>query len=288
MAAVPVAPETDLQVVKWHDGRMLSVIEDEWVVDPDTGEVVGSLLELRGEADQGPDQEWCDDMVRRRANAAARLVGLEAQMNMLITGVKDRFEPKLKAERRKLEWLDKGPIRLVIEFALAKVTAKGFKGKSFDFNFGRASFKKSGGKVEIVDQERAVQFCLSHSPKAVKVAIDLNTVPEEVMPKAIELVTLLQNLAPECIAMEARKSYITIPEDVKVPVVKPEHLDMEWEVKPEAGLYDIRVKTDPPTLVEQGLPNQKSALETIGWYTAAEEGIVVTPVSEYEPAGISH
>lgn len=239
MSAVPVAPELgDAKVVKWSDGRLLTVIEDDWLVDPSTGELVGHLSELNGaDGIEEITEQWCESIVRRRANAKAELVGLQAQVDMLIQGIRDRFQPRIRREENKLAWLDgpAGPMKEVIRFALERTQAKK-KGKSYDFAYGRISFSKSGGKLEIVDEERATQFALTHSPKAVKVAIDLADVPEEVMPKAKELVSLLQSLAPGAITLSTRKSMIDLTEEAQtyVPELEPDKVD--GENMPESGL----------------------------------------------------
>lgn len=255
MSAVPVAPDLldDARVVKWSDGRLLTVIEDDWVVDPVTGELVGHLTELTPPAETfEPDHDWCEDIVRRRANAVANITGLEAQMKMLIDGIRERFQPKINREQNKLKWLDgpSGPMKLVIAYARAKVMERK-KGKSFDFDFGRIPFTKSGGKLEIVDEEKAAQFALANAPKAVKVAIDLDGVPEEVMPEAVKLITFLQSLAPGSITLSTRKSFIDVTEEISLKV-------------PEL---------DPSTVDGENMP---------------ESGFVITPTDEFKPGEVKH
>ena len=109
--------------------------------------------------------------VERHAFANARKIGIEAEMNLLIAGIKERYETMVKEQEHKLSYLERtyGPV--MEQYAKAELVGK--KEKSIKLPYGTIGYRSSAGSTEVSDPKRAAFTLLQQTPKAVKVSIDL-------------------------------------------------------------------------------------------------------------------
>lgn len=154
--------------------------EDGYIVDSETGEVVGHKDAIGGEDLAITVERFLER--RARANAAAE--GLRREMNVLVAGITERFETRIREQERKIEWLDVSFEPLAKQFALEKIAYQG-KGKSIKTAWGTLGFRASRESTKIVDNPTAVLFCAEHCPEALDLTIPSDRLSPEIRAELI-------------------------------------------------------------------------------------------------------
>ena len=134
------------------------------LIDTTTGTVVGYAATPPDEVDTIKLAEWIGEHVTQHAAAAA---GLRSEKQLWIDTINARFDSRIKAHEGavaflKEHWYD----RL---FELAKTLIGDGKKRSVACGLLKLSLSKSREKVEIIDNENAVEWCKQNAPEAVKV-----------------------------------------------------------------------------------------------------------------------
>lgn len=120
------------------------------IIDIETGEVLGYKDAADSKGDVEDIIKWATE---RRANADAKRAGLIAEQNLLLAGIKERFESMIAEQTRKIEWIDKQYKETMEKYATEKVI--GGKPKSVKLPFATLGFRSSKGAVEVTDAPTA-------------------------------------------------------------------------------------------------------------------------------------
>lgn len=152
----------------------MSVIQSgEYLVDPETGEVVGMAAKLPFQIETMEHVEWL----------AEKLFNLNAEEDMLNAKLKSYTENMrlmMNENKRKREWLER---RFFTDAAAVVQENCPKNAKSVKTPFGRAGFQKTGGGIKIVEgsEEFAVEWCKENAPDAVKKVetVLVSKLPEE-------------------------------------------------------------------------------------------------------------
>ena len=191
---MPVENETETHGLTADLSKFI-ITEDGAIVDPESGEVLGYQNAPLISDDPVPDdvdpavvkrqeKELVEFYIERRARAIARKVGIEAEMNLLLAGIRERFESKLKEEDRKVDFLDHYYGDVASRFTtdeIAELAAKSKKApKSVKLNYATLGFRATKGKTEIKDHALAAFTLLAAGEdKALRFTVDVNAVRSE-------------------------------------------------------------------------------------------------------------
>ena len=149
-------------------------IEDGYIIDAETGEVLGMVdaLPVQDEQTYGDKLNLVDWALERRARANARMIAKRQEMNLLIAGIQERFESDIKAEERKIGWIDRCYTNLFKEVARTEI--EGTTKKSTKRPWGTLKFVASKGKMEILNHACAAAELIENEsyPGCLRVTID--------------------------------------------------------------------------------------------------------------------
>lgn len=167
---------------------MATVVEDDWIIDTDTGEVVG----IDGWAIDGhiEDEKSLWTLQKRMLETDAKLSAERMMMKSIIANC----EQRLKRLESRLKYLD---LRYGVS---AAATAKSllFKGsKTYTSPYGKIAFRTTKDKIVIDDQEAFTKWALANCPSSLKQTVLVSKLPkeqverwlkiEEFMPKGIHI-----------------------------------------------------------------------------------------------------
>lgn len=208
-------PETQEETTGQVADQKFIITDDGAIVDPETGEVLGYQNAPLISDDPVPDdadpallkrqaKELVEFYVERRARANARKTGLEAEMNLLIAGIQERFETMVKEQERKIAFLDGyyGDVASkYTEEEIGELAAKVKNApKSIKLNYATLGFRASKGKTEITDHERAAYTLIEAGVDTpLRFTIDVAELREKAEEKEARYVleTLKELLDPE-------------------------------------------------------------------------------------------
>lgn len=142
--------------------EQIIVTDDGYRVDPETGEVLG--FDSETPTDFIP---FMDFVLQRRAQAEARAAGLTAEMNLLVAGIKERFETRIAEQTRKVEWLDAQHGPAIQKWAHEQI--EGGKAKSVKTAWATLGFRASREKMEVLDPQVALDWAKDNCPEAVRI-----------------------------------------------------------------------------------------------------------------------
>lgn len=133
------------------------------LIDTDTGEVVGYSITPPDEVDTIKLAEWIGEHVTQHAATAA---GLRSEKQLWIDTINARFDSRIKAHEGAVVFLKEHWYDRLYELATTLIG----DGKKRSVAVGLLSLKlrKSSEKMEIVDPEMALAYCLKNQPDAVK------------------------------------------------------------------------------------------------------------------------
>lgn len=167
----PSAP-SGAEVIDMIEGR--EPPEGSWTATLD-GYLVSEEGEIVGQTQAVPDEprslaEW---FMKRRAQALARQIGLEAERDVLMNGIAERYGVQVNEQTRRIDFLDR-VYRPAAE-QLARDLLRGQKAKNVKFSFGTIQFRKRRDRAEVTDPEKLVEQLLLIGVLApLKLTIDLN------------------------------------------------------------------------------------------------------------------
>lgn len=272
------AEEPQALTALWHDGTTCNVTDEGWCVDPDSGEVLGHVDEVTPLADIAV-------IVKRRANAAARQTGLGAQMAMLVKGVQDRFQPKIDRETRLLAFYDKclEPHIKTVRLAVQNKA----KGKSMDYDFGRIQFTKTGGNVEVLEDDKAVRYLLDESPAALAVTLDLALLPEGLRTDILDALsaTDLDALEPGAVKYNIRKTKAELPDGALASVTVAEFEQLQKGDTTLEAIWQARTDEAKTAALEHGDQEWQPATEPTPEYT---RGMVAVRTDDWHKWSVKH
>lgn len=171
-----VIEDQDGALVNLDSGEVLGYAGSPFVLPPLDPALTASMsredvLARKSERAQGLKDAvlWATE---RRARAEARMEGITHEMNLLVAGVKERFETRIAEQKRKLAWIDTTYGDAMKEFAKEQLT--GAKGKSVKLPWATLGFRASKGELEVSDAPTAAYTLIEHdATSAVKLTIDL-------------------------------------------------------------------------------------------------------------------
>lgn len=143
---------------------MTQTIEiDGFIVDQETGEVLGHAESGSLADDRDRLVGWA---LKKRAEALASAAGLEAHMNLLIAGVKERLETQIREAERKAAWIESAYGLTIQSWAEDNIPAGK---KSVKHDWATVGFRSSRESTKILDPEKALAFCKMRFPEAIKI-----------------------------------------------------------------------------------------------------------------------
>lgn len=146
-------------------------VVDGYIVDPATGEVLGNTEQLQ-------TAEWA---LRKRAEAHAHGEALRSEMELLINGIRERFELRINEVIRRIEWLDLAHGASIQEYAKALIPAGK---KSVHTAWATIGFRSSRESCTVLDAERALAYLEGICPAAIKTErrVLVSQIPDELKP----------------------------------------------------------------------------------------------------------
>lgn len=149
-------------------------IEDGYIIDAETGEVLGMVdaLPVQDEQTYSEKLKLVDWALERRARANAHMIAKRQEMELLIAGIRERFEADVKAEERKIAWIDRCYTDLFKEVARTEI--EGTTKKSTKRPWGTLKFVASKGKTEVLNHACAAAELTENEsyPECLRVTID--------------------------------------------------------------------------------------------------------------------
>lgn len=138
------------------------------LVDGDTGEVCG-IPGAPGEADD--IEEILRWLGPRRTREEARIVGLKAERDALLTKINDHYGPLIKQRESTLQWIENRYGSILRDYTrevLAGGKARSFRHQGSLLTLG---FRASAERFTVVKERlgNAIRWCKLHCPDAVKV-----------------------------------------------------------------------------------------------------------------------
>ena len=174
-------------------------IEDGYIIDAETGEVLGMVdaLPVQDEQTYSEKLKLVDWALERRARANAHMIAKRQEMELLIAGIRERFETDVKSEERKIAWIDRCYTDLFKEVARTEI--EGTTKKSTKRPWGTLKFVASKGKTEVLNHACAAAELIENEswPECLRVTIDFGalTAAAESDPLANALLHQLNCLA---------------------------------------------------------------------------------------------
>jgi len=142
------------------------IVENGYLVDPTTGEVLG-LAEMPKPEFAVTDEESFNWVMKKILNAEADIQAVKTNSEVIaaraIVANADAIE---KQARKKLEWLHTRFTAEIGEYAKQFVTDKC---KTFKSVLGSVSFRKVPSKYVVINEENAIRLAEKMCPEAVKV-----------------------------------------------------------------------------------------------------------------------
>jgi len=181
-----------------------TLTEDGAMIDPETGEIVAYVESPA----QDPREEVVDWVLERRARAEARRIGLEAERDALIDGIRARFESQIREQSRRVEWLDRQYGHVLQEYAARAL--EGGKSKSLKRAFGTIGFRASRPKL-VIDDHAAAGIALAQDghPEAVEVKLPLGEADPDLRSRLMAAIVygtasarVLSSLVPDGVEVE--------------------------------------------------------------------------------------
>lgn len=152
--------------------------EDGFIVDPVSGEIAG-LSEISPNEDLKSQTE---KYLERRARVNARAEGLRREMDVLIAGVRERFETMIREQESRIKWLDHvfGPGAQ----AFAAERLSGGKAKSLKLPWGTIGFRAKPERFAVLQPDAALEWAKANLPGAVQVkeSVLVSEIPQAARP----------------------------------------------------------------------------------------------------------
>ena len=167
---------------------MATVVEDDWIIDTETGEVIGiEGWQIEG-AVESEKELWV--LQKRMLETDAKISAERMMMKSIIANC----EQRIKRLESRQKWLD---LRYGVS-AAAMAKSLLLKGsKTYTSPYGKISFRTTKDKIVIDDQEAFSKWAAKHCPEALKQSVLVSKLPkeqvdrwikiEEFMPKGIHI-----------------------------------------------------------------------------------------------------
>lgn len=143
--------------VVWDD-------EQKTILDSDTGEIYWMADVLPVEFDEREIAEWVGE---RRARANARMAGLIAEKEAWLAKVAAQFDGAIRRKQKYVEHLDTSFAPLLER--LARMQLDGKKERSCRIGLLTLRFRKTRARVDILDEELALDWARDYCTEAIKV-----------------------------------------------------------------------------------------------------------------------
>lgn len=149
---------------------MSTVIEDDWIIDTETGEVVGIQgWQIDGHVED-EKQLWI--LQKRMLETESKIAAERLMMKSIVANC----EARIKRLESRMKWLD---LRYGVSAAdVAKsLLLKG--SKTYTSPYGKVSFRATKDKLVIDNQDLFTPWALKHAPEAVKQSVLVSKLPKE-------------------------------------------------------------------------------------------------------------
>jgi hypothetical protein len=149
---------------------MATVVEDDWIIDTETGEVIGIQGWKIDGAVESEKELWT--LQKRMLETDAKITAERMMMKTIIANC----EQRIKRLESRMKWLD---LRYGVS---AAATAKSLllKGsKTYTSPYGKISFRTTKDKLVIEDNELFLKWATKHSPESVKQTVLVSKLPKE-------------------------------------------------------------------------------------------------------------
>ena len=232
-----------------------TVVEDGYILDAETGEILGmtDALPVNDESTYAEKLGLVDWALCRRASAHAKADSLAHEMNLLIAGIRERFETQIKEQQRKVEWIDRCYTPLFKEVCRTEI--EGTTKKSTKRPWGTLKYIASKGKIEVADPVgAAIELFNEGFQHALRFTIDVDRLylqPDVETPFTSEFSTQMLNLLPKALHCKEGDGQITNTEihpGVSVQIMSslikeelPEGVTCISKIKPEDPLGNFGV-----------------------------------------------
>lgn len=160
-------------VVYIHDADKETFIVDGYVVDPETGEVLGFEEPPQQKQDfEVVDVESAEWVMRKMLEADSAIKAVDGAADVILARSILEQSDKLKApHRKKIEWLQARfghDLEMVARANLPK------KGKTWSCLYGSVSFRAVKAKLDIKVLDRACKWLAAHFPATIRLEADLD------------------------------------------------------------------------------------------------------------------
>lgn len=150
--------EADEATQAEHDAKSEPIVQGEYLVDPDTGEVLGLVNRPKFEVNDLASAEW---VLEKMQTEDVEIMALQARLKALT----ENMATMIKAHQQKRAWLE---MRFGPELAhYAKDNMPKGK-KTWTCPYGQISFRSTNAKLAVRDEERILDWARQFEPQAVK------------------------------------------------------------------------------------------------------------------------
>lgn len=154
-----------------NDAKPEPIVQGEYLVDPDTGEVLGLVNKPKFEVNDQSSAEW---VLEKMQTEDAEILALQARLKALT----ENLTTMLKSHQQKRAWLE---MRFGPELArYAKDNLPKGK-KTWTCPYGKVSFTSTPEKLKVRDKNIALKWAHDECQEAIKVIEDLviSSIPAE-------------------------------------------------------------------------------------------------------------
>ncbi|RYG37031.1 hypothetical protein EON81_07950 [bacterium] len=188
------------------------------LIDPETGEVVGTIEGLPAPNEQILMDGQVDDILRRIGRAQSQRTSLDSDADLLwAKGILANHKALTKEADRKLDFLTQFYEPALKRYTIIKTA--GQKSRTVKRVLGSLALRKVAGGLRVNDADAATQWALVHAPEAFKVerSFLIRNLSDEVRKG---LITMLNDdtLEAEEIFASVRAAFLYQPEAEKLDI----------------------------------------------------------------------
>lgn len=175
---------------------MNTVVEDDWIIDTDTGEVVG----IQGwQIDGHVEDEKALWILQKRMLETESKINAE---RLMMKSIVANCEARIKRLESRMKWLD---LRYGVSAAQVAKSLLLKGSKTYTSPYGKVSFRTTKDKLVIEDQESFLPWAIKHAPEAVKQSVLVSKLPKEQVDRWIKI----EDFMPKGLRIEAGGESVT-------------------------------------------------------------------------------
>jgi hypothetical protein len=175
---------------------METVVEDDWIIDTETGEVIG----IQGWQIDGhiEDEKALWVFQKRMLETESRITAEKLMLKTLVANC----ESRIKRLESRMKWLD---LRYGVSAAdVAKSLL--FKGsKTYTSPYGKVSFRATKDKLVIEDQDTFLKWATKNCPESIKQSVLVSKLPKEQVDRWLKI----EDFVPAGLRIEAGGESVT-------------------------------------------------------------------------------